>query len=176
MLLSVAVIAVPTSPLYTCCCLPLHHCSDMIQCLRSCDLGRYSDITGTVSVSVMSLSDTVPDYLYRKYGEKRYFDPPPIENHQVWNMTTDLPVKRSTCITLNGQVLAIGGSSPCLTSDMNSVYIYNTAANSWEIISHMPTSRSLCLVALLPGNKLMVVGGRQSSYETDTVQITTALE
>jgi len=55
-------------------------------------------------------------------------------------MTTDLPVKRSTCVTLNGQVLAIGGSSSCLTSDMDSVYIYNTAANSWEIISHMPTS------------------------------------
>lgn len=101
---------------------------------------------------------------------------PPVENHQVWNMTTDLPVKRSTCITLNGQVLAIGGSSPCLTSDIDSVYIYNTAANSWELISHMPTSRSHCLVALLPGNKLMVVGGRQNSYETDTVQIATALE
>ena len=36
----------------------------------------------------------------------------------------------------------------------NTIYSYNTKTNSWEVISHMPTPRSNCLVAVLPDNKL----------------------
>ena len=75
-----------------------------------------------------------------------------------WRTTTDLPVKSSTCITLHGQLLAVGGRH--LDNNMTSaIYSYNTGTNSWEVISCMPTPQCKCLVTVLPGNRLMVVGG-----------------
>ena len=77
---------------------------------------------------------------------------------EVWHRVADLPVRSSSCATLCGQLLAVGG---CNDSSMHTsaIHQYNPATNSWEVISHMPTARSATLVAVLPGNKLMVVGG-----------------
>ena len=88
----------------------------------------------------------------------------------VWNTITDLPVKGSTCATLNGQLLTVGGLEDNVT---NCIYSYNTETNSWEVISYMPTPRCWCLVAVLPGNKLMVVGGKTVIGDTDEVEIAT---
>ena len=41
------------------------------------------------------------------------------------------------------------------------IHMYNATTNSWEVISHMTTPRSQCLVAVLPHNELVVVGGRK---------------
>ena len=79
-------------------------------------------------------------------------------NQRVWFTFPDLPVKSSTIVTLNEQLLAVGGYDSN-QMDTNNIYSYNTETNSWEVISHMPTARHRCLVAVLPGNKLMVVGG-----------------
>ena len=94
------------------------------------------------------------------------------DQHQVWQVVADVPVYRSTCTTINGQLLAVGGydSSHGAT---NAVYRYNPTSNSWEVISHMPTARYWCLVAVLPSSELMVVGGRTGSSMTglDAVEI-----
>ena len=79
-------------------------------------------------------------------------------NHTVWDTITNFPVKDSTCVTLNRQLLAVGGRDSH-NKDTNNIYSYDTQTNSWEIISQMPTPRHNCLVTVLPGNKLMVVGG-----------------
>ena len=81
-----------------------------------------------------------------------------VKKHPVWHMIKDLPVKRSTCVTLNGQLLAVGGEDSDGKST-NNIYTYNTATNSWDIISQMHIARRNCLVTVLPGNRLMVVGG-----------------
>ena len=92
-------------------------------------------------------------------------------NHSVWRTIDELPVSCSTSVILNGKLLAVGGlKSDKITS---AVYAYNTEANSWEVISHMPTCRRLCLVAVLPGDQLMVVGGlfwHSGNIETATFQ------
>ena len=88
----------------------------------------------------------------------------------VWQTITDLPVKGSTCVTLNGQLLAVGGLEDKV---INNIYSYNTETNSWEVISQMPTPRCWCLVTVLPGNKLMVVGGKTDNGDTDKVEIAT---
>ena len=75
------------------------------------------------------------------------------------DMISDLPVKASSCITLNGQLLAVGGEDSD-NRTTSAIYSHNTTTHSWEVISHMPTSRSRCLVTTLPGSKLMVVGGQ----------------
>jgi len=80
------------------------------------------------------------------------------DQRQVWQKVADMPVYHSTCTTINGQLLAIGGSDS--SSDATgAVYRYNPTSNSWEVISHMPTDRYWCLVAVLPSSELIVVGG-----------------
>ena len=92
-------------------------------------------------------------------------------NHSEWHKIADLPVSTSTSVTLNGQLLAVGGYDS-LMKPTNNIYSYDTETNSWEVISHMSTRQSWCLVAVLPGNKLMVVGGEISKGEdTDKVEI-----
>ena len=97
-------------------------------------------------------------------------------SHSVWNTVTDIAVKRTTCVTLNGQLLAVGGED-AHKKDTNNIYSYNTETSSWDVISHMPTPRCWCLVAVLPGNKLMVVGGETNTNAyTNEVEITTLRE
>ena len=56
----------------------------------------------------------------------------------------------------------------------NNIYSYDTETNSWEVISQMPHPRYRSLVTVLPGNKLMVVGGWIGLlYNSDTVEIAT---
>ena len=106
------------------------------------------------------------------YSTKSVFTYSLAENHPAWHTctSTDLPVMDSTCVTLNGQLVAVGGrdSDGKFTND---VYSYNTETSSWKVISQMPTPRSWCLVAVLPGNKLMVVGGETYTGDTQEVHI-----
>ena len=90
-------------------------------------------------------------------------------NQFIWHTIADLPMKCSTCVTLNGQLLAIGGYNSD-KMDSNNIHSYNTETSSWELISHMHTSRRWCLVTVLPDNKLMVVGGQTNTGDLDTVE------
>ena len=78
---------------------------------------------------------------------------------EVWHRVADLPVRASSCATLCGQLLAVGGSDDSFEDYATAIHQYNPATNFWEVISHMPTARYDTLVAVIPGNKLMVVGG-----------------
>ena len=80
-------------------------------------------------------------------------------NHSLWNTTAAIGVTDSTCVTLSGHLLAVGRRDADGKAT-NNIYSYNTKTNSWEVISHLPTARYRCLVGVLPGNILMVVGGR----------------
>ena len=92
---------------------------------------------------------------------------------KVWHQLTDTPVISSTCASLHGQPLAVGGwdSDGKMTT---TIHMYNPTANSWKVISHMKTPRFHCLVAVLLHNKLMVVGGGTPNiWATDSVEIAT---
>jgi len=94
---------------------------------------------------------------------------------KVWYQPADVPVTLSTCASLHGQLLAVGGedSDKKLTT---AIHAYNMTANSWEIISHMATPRYQCLVAVFPHNELMVVGGytpARRAEPTDSVEMAT---
>ena len=76
----------------------------------------------------------------------------------VWHRVADAPAYHSTCAAVNGQLLAVGGRD----KDFNAtaaIHKYNPTTNSWDHISNMPTARDRCLVAVLPTNELMAVGG-----------------
>ena len=94
----------------------------------------------------------------------------------VWSKVADLPVTNSTCVSINGRLLAIGGiesgDRPTCTT---AVYMYSSTADTWEVISHMQVARSHCYVAILPDNQVMVVGGRcdPKGSKTNAVEFAT---
>ena len=89
---------------------------------------------------------------------------------EVWQQLADTPVTFSTCASLHGQVLAVGGETS-VDEETTAVHMYKTTTNSWEVISHMATPRRQCLVAVLPHSKLMVVGGFTAGDKTDSIEI-----
>ena len=102
--------------------------------------------------------------------------------NSAWNLIADLPVSQSTCVTLNEQLLAVGGVVQkdfefIHTSQLfyNAIYLYNPVTDFWEVTSRFTRAGRSCLVAVLPGNKLMVVGGVTANNNTiklmDTVEM-----
>ena len=89
--------------------------------------------------------------------------PPHTNEAGVWQCT-DVPMKWSTCTTLNGRVLAVGGS---YSAD---VYMYNADSDSWPLVGHMSTARSECLVVGLR-DCIIAVGGSSSSVEVGYLQL-----
>ena len=65
-------------------------------------------------------------------------------------------------------------TSVALVDDLLNQFMHTT--DSWDIMSAMPTARYNCLdlVAVLPGNQLMVVGGITGTFSTtDKVEFAT---
>ena len=89
---------------------------------------------------------------------------------KVWRQLADTPVALSTCASLQEQLLTVGGED-LDEEEATAIHAYNTTTNSWEVIGHMATPRSQCLVAVLPHNGLMVVGGYTTTGLTDSVEI-----
>ena len=91
----------------------------------------------------------------------------------VWSKLADLPVLGSTCVTFQGRLLAIGGSDTDF-NPITAVRMYNPTTNSWSVISHMNIPHELCFAAVLPGKRIIVVGGyigKRIDSVTDSVEI-----
>ena len=92
----------------------------------------------------------------------------------VWTKLSNIPVSyEASLITLRGQVLAIGGSDQkygCGTPT-EVIHRYNKSTNSWSAIGEMPTPRSDTLVAVLPSNELIAVGGQDETGFCDITEI-----
>ena len=88
-------------------------------------------------------------------------------NHTVWSTIADLPVEGSTCLTLNRQLLAVGGCEPDSKMPTNNIFLFNTAKKSWDVVGHIPTPRYQCLLTVYD-NELIVV-----DTETDNIEIAT---
>ena len=76
----------------------------------------------------------------------------------VWSESAELPVKLSTLVTLQNRLLAVGGRS-FDGNDVSDVLQYDPVSNSWRKIGALGLKRRLCLAAVIPNNKLLVVGG-----------------
>ena len=158
---------------------PLSYASITICHNRIYIIGGWNDSGPFKSVYTCTLTDLFLSCRSRSLGERLVqslsLTSPARSN--VWNKVADLPVIQSTCITLHGRLLAIGGcdSKDTPTSD---VRIYHPTSNTWEAISKMKISRRCCFAAVLPTNELMVVCGyTTNSYfsVTDSVEIATVV-
>ena len=74
----------------------------------------------------------------------------------VWNEFSGLLVGGTTCVSILGRLLTIGGVDSN-NKPITAVYMYNPDSDSWEVISHMATPRYDCFAAVLSNNQLMVV-------------------
>ena len=96
--------------------------------------------------------------------------PPHTNEAVVWQCFTDVPMLDSTCTTLNGRVLAVGGSDSHYI-DTADVRIYDTDSDSWPLVGHMSTARSRCLVVGLRDCIIAVGGFISSSSKTSSVEV-----
>ena len=80
-----------------------------------------------------------------------------VDRDKVWSNLANLPATCSTCVCFHSQLLAIGGKDS--RKLITAVYMYNLTSHSWEVVSNMSTGRCDCFAAVLPDDKLMVVGG-----------------
>ena len=83
--------------------------------------------------------------------------PPHTSEATVWQRVADVPVRESTCTTLNGRVLTVGGWDSHNNSTP-AVHMYNPDSDSWLVLGNMPTAQSWCLVVGLR-DCIMAVGG-----------------
>ena len=89
---------------------------------------------------------------------------------KVWERVADLPVTESTAVSLYDQPLAIGGRDSEFVST-SAIYKYSFVSKSWEVISHMLTPRHLCFAAVIPDNKILVVGGESGRFAIDSLEV-----
>ena len=89
----------------------------------------------------------------------------------VWRYIKELPVTQSTLTTLGGYLLTIGGRDDSNNSNSD-VLRYDPQTDLWHIIMKMKTKRSHSLVAVLPEDRLIIVGGCDASWRSmDSVEI-----
>ena len=82
---------------------------------------------------------------------------------QMWRALPDVPTGWSTPASLCGQLVAVGGEG------VSTIHQYNMTSGSWEAIGSKPTARYDSLVVVLPGDKMLVVGG--NAFGSDTVEL-----
>ena len=84
----------------------------------------------------------------------------------VWSLAAKLPrYHLATAVSINDQLLALGGSSKHEKECTKCIHKYNVNRNSWEYVSDMPRSVQRCLAVVLPNNELIVVGGGVNSED-----------
>ena len=111
----------------------------------------------------------------------------PPHTASVWQRVADIDVVYSTCTTLNGRVLAIGGAANYTgimirtVSTIGSEYsrhrpiatvrTYNSASDSWQFFGHMPTARWKCLVVGLRDCIIAVGGSLNGRLNSASVEV-----
>ena len=130
--------------------------------------GLNKDFTSTKSVYTCSVSALLQSCVQSSL-EAIFERTSLVEKPRTWRRIADLPVTLSACESFHGRLLAIGGEMDSEKAT-TAVYTYSSATDSWETVSHMTTGRCNCFTAVLPDNRLMVVGGVTDYHTTDTVE------
>ena len=170
-LATVEVLDIDTQQWSTACSLP-HPCS--LATISICGerlylMGGYDKTGETHSVITCSVHELLQCQTQLLAGKLRRA----LAKQARWWHAADAPYTLSSCATLCGQLVAVGGRKD--HKDTTTIFVYKETTDSWEAMGDMPTARHLALVAIRNG-KLMVVGGcvvRGDDWlrKTDVVEI-----
>ena len=82
------------------------------------------------------------------------------DSSEVWEMLSELSVSHPTCVVVQDHLLALGGIEQAgQRTDSRAVYDYDFSSKSWKPVVMLPSPTHKLLAAVLPSNRLMVVGG-----------------
>ena len=96
-------------------------------------------------------------------------------NAEIWQSSPipDSPVYHPRIVTFRDELMVVGSTLSVIPS--TEVWMYDPTLGSWVKVSEVPTARDWSLVAALPGDQLIVIGGSlqtiSRSCYTDTVEI-----
>ena len=135
-------------------------------------LGGFNPGGRSKPVFICSLSALLQTSLPQSLVARLKTSPSLAQQPSVWQKVADIPAYQATCTNLCGHLLAVGGRLSDL-KPTSAIHIYDPVKNSWTVISHLTTPRYSSLVAVLPGDRLMVVGGRTNTsfFGCDVVEI-----
>ena len=121
----------------------------------------------SVSCQQMLLTCPLPD-LFRPL-KKKFFNKYP--GH--WQRLKDLPAPHGSIVTVDGRILAIGGKSSqnTATSASSGVWEFVRSSGTWRLVSHMNVERWTPIVATLPRNRIIVVGGQAKWKKINSVEL-----
>ena len=97
-----------------------------------------------------------------------------VDKPATWQSIADAPAYYSTCVAVDGELLAVGGQDiEC--KNLATVCKYSPMFDSWNFESNMPTARYQTITAVIPQattNELMVIGGcTHETTKTNIVEI-----
>ena len=152
----------------------VHH--EQIVLVGGIDRSGRTLVTQTCVISVLLSTKKQPTPLRntKSFGTKLKKALDPTTNSKrdntpsAWVKLDDSRQFHSTCISVGGHLLTIGGCSYS-GAGTRCVYCYNRHNCLWEEVGFLRTARWLCCAATLPGNELMVVGGYTTLTSSDTV-------
>ena len=81
------------------------------------------------------------------------------DSSEVWETLSELSVSHPTCLVVQDHLLALGGIEQGQKTDSRAVYDYDFSGKSWKPVVMLPCPTHKLLAAVLPSNRLMVVGG-----------------
>ena len=126
-------------------------CGERLYMLGGTDQTGYPGTRSVLSCSVPELLQSCqPQPLAGKLRTA------PANQSTIWRHVAGAPHYWSSCATLCGQLVAVGGYEA--GKNTSAITGYNETTDSWEAIGHMLTARRQALVVILNG-KMMVVGG-----------------
>ena len=133
-------------------------------------LGGYDQTDKTHSVLNCSVPELLQSCQPQPTKWQRLLRTAPANQSTIWQYVADAPHSLSSCTTLCGQLVAVGGGETGLSA--SAISGYNETTGFWEAMGNMPTARRLALVAILNG-KMMVIGGWVGVFGTvtDAVEI-----
>ena len=80
------------------------------------------------------------------------------EDDSVWKTLSNCPYFRSGGAAVNGKLVIASGldESGDVTTMLHS---FDPGTEKWSELGEMPSARSSCSIAVLPGSQLLIVGG-----------------
>ena len=91
----------------------------------------------------------------------------PANKSTIWRHVADAPHYYSSCATLCGQLVAVGGMEA--GKNTSAITVYDETTDSWEAMGNMPTARRQALVAILNGKMMVIIGRVEGLVRTDVV-------